>query len=116
MTNNRSNRNGRERQSTYGNYWTPSPTSESIKEVVSIDDIKNAMFMYDKKIHNEFIILQEKFLQFVGSKFGLSEQLLLEAGYVVVHGTRKPNHIETQSELDAFTFKQKETKKLQMKS
>ena len=34
---------------------------------------------------------------------------------MVVHGTNEPNDVEIQSEFGAFTFKQKETKKLQNK-
>ena len=116
MTNNQSNRNKGGRQNTYVNHGTPSPTLESTKVTVSVNDIKNAMFTYDEKMHNVFIVSLEKFLQFVGSKFRPSEQLLSEARCVAVQGTREPKDIETQSQFDAFTFKQKETWKIQLKS
>ena len=51
----------------------PRSISESAKVAVSVDDIKNAMSMYDKKIHDVYIVSAEKFLQFIRSKFGLSE-------------------------------------------
>ena len=60
--------------------------------------------------------IENEFLQFVGSKFGPSEQLLLIAECVILHGTREPDDLKIQSEFDAVTFKQKVTWKLQMKS
>ena len=88
MTNNQSDWNEGGRQNTHVKQSTPSPTLESTKVAVSIDDIKNAMFTYDKKMHEIFIVSSEKFLQFAGSKFGPSEQLSLEGGQVLVHSAR----------------------------
>ena len=75
MTNNQPRR-----WNTYVNHGTLSPISESTKVAVSVDDTKNKMFTYDKKMHDAFIVLSEKFLQFAGSKFGPSEQLFLWSG------------------------------------
>ena len=82
---------------------------------MSVDDIKSAMFTYDKKIHNTHVVLAEKYLQFVGSKFRPSEQLSLEAGDLVVHWTREPEDVESQLVFNSFTFNEKVTWRLQMK-
>ena len=95
---------------------TTSPTSECTKITVSVDDIKNAMFTYDKKMHDISIVSYEKLLQFTGSKFGPSEQLSLEGGQVLVHGARQPVNVETQSQFDATNFTQKKTWEMQLKS
>ena len=77
MTNSQSNRNGGGRRNSHANQGTPSPTSEHTKIAVSVDDIKDAVFMYDKKMLDTYLVSKEKFLHFSGSKFGSSEQLPL---------------------------------------
>ena len=86
MTNNQSNQSGVIRQGTYGNHGTPNPTSKSIDVAVSVEDIKNTMYMHAKKMHNTYVVLLEKVLRFIGSWFGPSKQLSLEPRQVVVYG------------------------------
>ena len=64
MTNNRLNQNGGGRLNSHLNQGTPSPTSESTEVAVSVEDIKNAMFTYDKKMLNVYIVSLEKFLMY----------------------------------------------------
>ena len=82
---------------------------------MSVDDIKNAIFLYDKKMSDFYNVSLERFLQFVGSNFGPSKPLFLESGQVVVHRTMEPQGIDSQAAFNRFTFKEKETWKLQMK-
>ena len=67
---------------------------------MSVKDIENAMFTYDKKMHNTYIVSLEKVLQFIGSRFAPSDQLSLEAGQVVVHKTMEPKDIAMQNEFN----------------
>ena len=61
MTNNQSNRNGGGRQNTHVNQGTHSATSESTKVDMRVKDIKDVMFMYDKKILNVYVVSSEIF-------------------------------------------------------
>ena len=89
MTNNQSNRNGGGRQNSHVNQGTPSPTSESTEEAVSVEDIKDAVFTFVKKMLDTYIVSSEKFLMYAGSKFGPSEQLSLDGGHIIVHNAVK---------------------------
>ena len=100
MTNNQSNGNGGGRRNTHVNQGTPIPTLESNKVDASVDDIKDAMFMY---------------LQFAKSKFWPSEQLSLEGGRIVVHGTMKPAEINTQRQFNVMNFTEKKTWEVRLK-
>ena len=89
MTNNQLNQNGGGRQNIYANQETPNSISESTKVAVSVKDIKDAMFTFDKKMLDTYIVSSEKFLMYTGSKIGSSEQSL-EGGQIVVHNSVKP--------------------------
>ena len=83
MTNSQSNRNGGGRWNAHSNQGTSSPTSESTVVAVSVEDIKNLMFTFDKKMLDKYIVSSERFLMYAGSKFGPSEQLSLENGMLL---------------------------------
>ena len=73
MTNNQSNRNGGGRWNAQTNQGTPSPTSKSTAVAVSVEDIKNSMFTFDKNMLDNYIVSSERFLMYAGSMFGPSE-------------------------------------------
>ena len=85
MNNNQSNQNRGGCRNTRTNQGTPSPTSESTAVAVSVEDIRNLMFTFDKKMLDNYIVSSERFLMYAGLKFGPSEQLSLMNGNVIDH-------------------------------
>ena len=71
---------------------------------MSVEDIKDIMFTFDKKMLDVYIVSSEKFLMYTGSKFGPSEQLSLEGGQIIVHNAVKPAVIENQKDFNAMNF------------
>ena len=116
MTNSRLIWNGGGCRNSQANHGTPSSTSERTEVAVSVDDIKEAVFVYDKKMLDNYLVSKEKFLQFSGSKVGPSEQLSLEGGLTVMHNAVKPREIETKQEYEAMNFTEMKTWDLQLKS
>ena len=116
MTNSRSNRNGGGCRSSQANQGTTSATPERTEVAESVDDIKGAMFTFDKKMLDNYLVSSEKFLDFAGSKFGPSEQLSLEGGCTIVHNATKPRNIQTKSEYEALSYTKAKTLDHQLKS
>ena len=116
MTNNQSNRNGEGRQNTQTNQGTPSPTSECTAVAVSVDNIKNVLFTYDKKMLDNYIVSLERFLMYAGAKFGACEQLSLEHGELIIHNAVKPLDLVDQSAYDALSFTVRKTWDLNLKT
>ena len=74
------------------------------------------MFTLDKKMLDNYIVSSERFLMYAGSKFGPSEQLLVENGDVIVHNAVKPAEIESHGNFNAKNFTAKKTWDLDLKS
>ena len=58
----------------------------------SVKDIRDHVFTNNKTIYKTCIMLAQKFLNFMGSKFGPSKSNLLQQGKVILHRTKKPCH------------------------
>ena len=115
MTNSQSNRNWGGRWSSQANQGTASATPERTEVAESVDDIKAALFTFNKNMLDNYIVSREKFLDFSGSKYGPSEQLSLESGCTVVHNAVQPRDIQTKLEYLALSFTEAKTWDLQLK-
>ena len=83
---------------------------------MSVKDVKDHAFTYNKTIHNTYIVLAKKFLHFMGSKCSPSTSNLLQQGKVIMRVANKPCHLESKTDFEKLNFLEQEDWRIQKKS
>jgi hypothetical protein len=79
------------------------------------DDIKDHIFIYGKCMTDKCLVSKEKFIGYMGRKYGASEKQSLEQGSLTVVGAAKPKHIGTKKEFEDMPYSDQEEWKSEMK-
>jgi hypothetical protein len=76
---------------------------------------KHTTFFYGKGMADKCLVPKEKFIGYMGRKYGASEKQSLEQGVLTVVGAEKPKSIELKTEFEAMFFSDQEEWKHEMK-
>jgi hypothetical protein len=90
-------------------------TSENSGFKGETEDIEEHTFYYGKGMADKCLVSKEKFIGYMGRKYGASEKQSLEQGTLTIVGAAKPKEIETKVEFEGMFYSAQEEWKHEMK-